>query len=70
MKRGEDFFTVKDLSERLGISATGVRNLIYARKLPARKWGGRLVVLREDLERFMRSLPPAVPDVDQSRGGR
>ena len=69
MRRGEDFFTVKELAELLAISENGVRNLIYSRKLPARKWGGRLVVLREDLERFMRSLPPAVPDVDE-RGGR
>ena len=68
MERGKDFLTVKEVAQALGISEQGVRMKIYRRQIPARRWGRRVIILREDLERFMRSLPPAVPD--DERGGR
>lgn len=61
MRKGVDFYTVNQVAELLGVSPAAVRNMIYRGNLPARRWGGRLIVLREDLERFLRSLPPAVP---------
>lgn len=62
MRKGVDFFTVKQVAEFLGVTPNAVRNMIYRGNLPARKWGGRLIILREDFERFLRSLPPAVPE--------
>lgn len=42
-----------------GLGKTSIGNAIASRKLVARKYGKRTVVLRADLMDFLRSLPPA-----------
>jgi len=52
--------TTKDVAKILGISPVGVRMLVYRGRLPARKLGGRLVFLRDELEAHLKKLPPVV----------
>jgi excisionase family DNA binding protein len=48
---------VPDIAARLGITVSATRHLIESRQLPVRKLGGRVVVLADELESFLRALP-------------
>lgn len=50
-------FTVLASATYLGIGRVSVYNLINTGKLPAYKLGGRTILLREDLDRLLDSLP-------------
>ncbi len=45
---------VRDVAQILGISPHAVRMRVYRGQLPARKLGGRLVFLAEELEHFFK----------------
>lgn len=45
----KDLLTTNEVAEIIGISDVRVRQLIYAKKLPAEKIGNTIVVKREDL---------------------
>lgn len=47
----------REVAKMAGMSHQTIYNLINARKLPAHKQGARTVVLREDLDRYLRTLP-------------
>ena len=48
---------IPDVATRLGLPPASVRHLIEVGTLPARKLGGRIVVLPQELDEFLRSLP-------------
>jgi len=54
---GKFFYTPKEVAKLLGVAPKTVYNYIYSQKLPARRWGGRWVVLEEDLKKFFSELP-------------
>jgi excisionase family DNA binding protein len=68
--------TDKDLSQRwvitpfelaqcLGCTEIAVRRRIENGEIPARRWGRRIVLLREECEAFIRTLPRHVPAVEE-----
>lgn len=53
--------TVRDVAQMLSTTEKAVYTLVQRRRIPYRKFGKRLVFLREDLEEFLRSLPKEEP---------
>jgi excisionase family DNA binding protein len=51
-------YRVRDVAELFGMSEPAVWKMIYSGLLPARRWGARVVFLREELEEHLRSLKP------------
>ncbi|MFZ5674405.1 MAG: helix-turn-helix domain-containing protein [Pseudomonadota bacterium] len=51
-------FSVPEVSRKTGAGQTTIWKNIREGRLPARKLGARTLVLREDLERFLKELPP------------
>lgn len=49
--------TLLEASAIAGIGRTKLYEAISQRKLKARKWGSRTIVLRSDLLRFLNALP-------------
>lgn len=62
--REKPFYTTKELAELLGVSEQHVRRLGYKGKLPARKWGKRIIFLKDEVEEYLRSLPLLNPMVE------
>ncbi len=50
-------YSIADAAKAAGIGRTTVYSLIRTGKLPARKLGARTVILADDLEALIRSLP-------------
>jgi excisionase family DNA binding protein len=50
-------YSLDDLTLVTGLGRTRLYELINSGKLPARKAGRRTLVLREDVDAFLRSLP-------------
>jgi len=48
---------IPDVAARLGMTPNAVRHLIERKTLPSRKLGGRVVVLPDELDQFVRELP-------------
>jgi len=59
-------FTVKEVAQILSTTEGAIRARIKRGQLPARKMGWRVVILKEDLEKFLKNLPPAN---QKSKGG-
>ncbi|RLJ70713.1 excisionase family DNA binding protein [Hydrogenivirga caldilitoris] len=57
--------TVKDVAQMLGVTEQQVRRLTYKGKLPGRKWGKKIIFLKEELDEYFRSLPFVNPMVDK-----
>jgi len=55
----------KEVARMLGITPGAVRMMVYRGRLPARKLGRRIIFLKEELEEYLKALPPVV-----RRGGR
>lgn len=53
--------TVKDMADLLGISTNAVYVLVHRKRIPYRKFGRRVVFLREEIEEFFKSLPKEEP---------
>jgi len=49
--------SVADVAKVIGRSTVATRRIIERGQIPARKLGGRVVVLREELAGFLQSLP-------------
>jgi excisionase family DNA binding protein len=49
-------FRVKEAAAYLGTTVSFVRHAIWDRELPAMKLGKRLIIAREDLDRFLDRL--------------
>ena len=58
------FYTTKELAEMLGVSERHIRRLSYKGKLPARKWGKKVIFLKEELNEYFKSLPFVNPMVE------
>jgi excisionase family DNA binding protein len=48
---------VKTAASELGANEKFLRGKIERKEIPFRKWGGRIVILRADLERYLNNLP-------------
>lgn len=49
--------SVPEVANLLGKTELATRRMIERGELPARRWGRRIVVLRDELERHLRGLP-------------
>lgn len=58
-------FTIADVTRETGTSRTTIYEEIKAGRLQARKLGRRTLILAEDYERWLTSLPPL-----EKRGAR
>ncbi len=64
MKKG---YTITEVVELTGLGRTAIYEAIHDKRegadqdkrLRAKKWGRRTIVLAEDLEKFLKSLPDA-----------
>lgn len=56
--RDESFVDLSTAAHRLGITRITANKLVLERRLPARRWGQRWMVDREDLERFATTYRP------------
>ena len=50
-------FSLADAASAIGVGKSTLHELIATGKLPVRKLGRRSLVLREDLEAYVQSLP-------------
>ena len=55
-----EVLTVKDVAKLLRLSEHSVRMKVYRSQLPARRLGGRIIFIKDELERYIKNLPPAV----------
>ena len=64
--------TIAEASARSGIGRTAIYELINTGQLPARKRGRRTLILAEDLQRCLQSLPfiTVKPTIQTSNEGR
>ena len=53
----ENYLTIPETAETLGLSVLAVRKLVERRKLPFRKLGKRVLVPQQELIKFMHTLP-------------
>ena len=51
------FLDVSSTAEFFGMTEKGIRKRVERRMIPFRKWGGRIVFVKEELEKFVDSLP-------------
>jgi len=49
---------IPELAQLLGCTKVAARRMIERRLIPARRLGRRVVVLRDELETYLRNLPP------------
>lgn len=49
--------SVKEAAAELGISERAAWQRIYRGELPHRRWGGKVVVVPSELEKFIATLP-------------
>ena len=54
--------SVQDVANLLGTTPGNIRIKVYRGQLPARKLGGRIVFLEEELREYLKSLPKVVPE--------
>jgi excisionase family DNA binding protein len=57
METSKKVLTVPEAALRLGISERACWQQIYRRRLPHRRWGKKVVILRNELEAFLGALP-------------
>jgi hypothetical protein len=50
-------YRIRDLVPILGWSELAIRREIERGTIPARRWGRRIVILRDELETFLQQLP-------------
>jgi len=55
-------YRADEAARSLGLSEQTLYRKIQDGKIPARKWDGRILVLREDLEQALQALPHARRD--------
>jgi excisionase family DNA binding protein len=52
---------IPDLARVLGVSEVAARRMVERGEVPARKWGARIVVLRDELLEHLHRLPGHQP---------
>lgn len=57
MSEGKQYYTVRELAHMWGCSSHNIYSLIYKGRIPARKMGGKIIILKKDLENYLESLP-------------
>jgi excisionase family DNA binding protein len=57
--------SIPELARLLGATEIAVRRRIEKGEIPARRWGRRIVLLREECEQFVRALPRLVPAIEE-----
>ena len=55
-------YRIPDVAELLGCSETAARRMIERGHIPARRLGRRIVVLPDELEQYLKSLPKTGPE--------
>ena len=58
-------YRVHDLARILGTSELAARRMVERGEIPARRWGVRIVILREELEEHLRRLPTHRPGIEE-----
>jgi hypothetical protein len=53
---------VASMARELGVTEKGVRARVARGVVPFRRWSGRIVFLREDVEAYLRQLPGVTVD--------
>lgn len=68
MSSADQPFAVRpnDIPERYGVSRSSLYKLIADGVIPARKCGNITLVLDEDMQRYIRSLPTGLPPAPQA----
>lgn len=59
MKR---FLTIPEAAQELGITERAAWQRVYRRQIPFRRWGKKVVVIRDELELFIKNLPGATAE--------
>ena len=54
-------FSIEEVCSLTGLGRTKLYEAINFGDLKAKKWGTRTVILKEDLEMFLKSLPQLTP---------
>ena len=62
-------FSIEEASTAIGVGRTKIYELIGSDALKARKLGKRTIILKEDLEAFLTSLPPYAPEHREAKHG-
>ena len=57
MSQKTKYLNCKECGELINRSPGAVRNLVLRRKIPFRKPGGRLLFIREEIERWIEDSP-------------
>lgn len=55
----QNCLSVREVAEYVGCSVPTIKRLIYSKRLHASKWGSRVVISPEEIERY-RNANPAV----------
>jgi excisionase family DNA binding protein len=58
---------IADLAKLLGCSQVAARRMVERGQLPARRIGRRVVILRDELDSFLRALPRAPETTEGDR---
>ena len=69
------YLSVPEAAEVLGISPKAAWQRLYRGELPYRRWGRRVLIPAQELERFLAALPGKTADeaaaaVEEGRGWR
>ena len=56
-KKSSVKLTVREAAALLGETERGLWMEVYRRQIPHRRWGKKVVILRDELEAFLKSLP-------------
>jgi hypothetical protein len=66
-----EILSVEKVASMIDRSPGAIRNLVLRRKIPYRKAGGRLVFLRDEVERWIVESPGmTIDEVTNARTGR
>lgn len=59
--------TIAQVSTLLGMSPKSIRQRVYRRQIPFRRWGSRILFLEDEVAEFIQSLPGIGPDEAERR---
>lgn len=61
-------YTIDEACALIGVGRTKLYEVLDSGKLPARKWGKRTLILRNDLEKFVSNLDAYKADKETHNG--
>ena len=66
---GEQYMTIDELSSYIRRSKGAIRNLVLRRAIPYRKPAGRLLFLKEEIDRWVQVAPgKSVEEIIEEKG--